>query len=157
MEPTVREAVRALVVDSEARVLLALFIGDDGVWWATPGGGIEPGERLEDALRRELREETGLEDFELGPVVWRRRHVFPWAGRVLDQREQYVLIEVEPFEPRPTIGAAGLVAEGVYRLRWWTLEEIESSETNFAPRRLGALLRELLEQGPPPEPIDAGT
>ena len=80
LEPVPRTAVRALVVDADDRVLLLRFENPvtRDVWWATPGGGIEPGESEEQALRRELAEEIGLEGHEPGPVVWERAHVFPW-------------------------------------------------------------------------------
>ena len=38
-----------------------------GVFWVTPGGGLEEGEGSKAGLRRELLEETGLESVEIGP------------------------------------------------------------------------------------------
>jgi ADP-ribose pyrophosphatase YjhB (NUDIX family) len=35
-------------------------------WWSLPGGALETGEALADAVRREVREETGLEIRPLG-------------------------------------------------------------------------------------------
>jgi ADP-ribose pyrophosphatase YjhB (NUDIX family) len=97
----VREAARALILDPDDRLLLVRFVhpqtGEE--FWTTPGGGLDPGEGLEDGLRRELREETGLEDPEIGPVIWTRREVFEWAGETLDQRERIVLVRAPRFEP----------------------------------------------------------
>jgi ADP-ribose pyrophosphatase YjhB (NUDIX family) len=151
----IREAVRAIVLDPDDRVLLVRWVNEDhGVdVWLTPGGGLDEGEDPGDALRRELREEAGLESFEAGPVIWTRRHAFPWYGRTLEQRETFVVVRVPAFEARST---PELAFEGVEDIRWWTLEEIEASSQTFAPRRLAALLRELLESGPAPEPIDTG-
>jgi 8-oxo-dGTP pyrophosphatase MutT (NUDIX family) len=152
----IRQAARAIVLDPHDRVLLVRWVNEDhGVdTWLTPGGGIDAGESAEDALRRELREEAGLEAFTPGPVLWTRRHTFPWYGRTVDQRESFVLVRVPAFDPRPD--PAAIDAEGVRDVRWWTVAELEASDATFAPRRLASLLRDLLENGPPGEPSDAG-
>jgi pSer/pThr/pTyr-binding forkhead associated (FHA) protein len=40
--------------------------------------------------------------------------------------------------------------------RWWTIDEIERSEDEFAPRALAAHLRELIAHGSPNAPVDVG-
>lgn len=54
-----RVAAYAVVTDDEDRVLLARWTQGRRVAWTMPGGGLESGEDPEDAVRRELREETG--------------------------------------------------------------------------------------------------
>jgi 8-oxo-dGTP pyrophosphatase MutT (NUDIX family) len=150
-----RKAVRAVLIDPKERVLLVQFREPEtgARFWTTPGGGLDADETLEDALRRELREEAGLEEFEAGPIVWTRREVFRWAGQILDQRETFVLVAAPAFEVRPTVD---LTAENVHGHRWWTVDELETADDTVYPTRLAALLRDLLDHGPPPEPIDAG-
>jgi TDG/mug DNA glycosylase family protein len=148
-----RDAVRALVVDPRGRALLVRFDWPDKSVWAPPGGGVEEDEQDEQAIARELAEEVGLDSCELGPCIWRRTHWFVgmpgWAGQV----ERHYLVRAPAFEPAPRVD---LREEGVGGLRWWALDELEDTDLIFAPRRLPALLRDLLENGPPEEPIDVG-
>ncbi|MGH3050984.1 MAG: NUDIX domain-containing protein, partial [Gaiellaceae bacterium] len=145
-----REGVRALVVDPGGRTLLTRFEFRHGPVWASPGGGVEPGESDEQALRRELREELGLRDVELGPLLWTRTHRFADMAGFGGQTERHYLVRTERFEPAPEIDVA---AEDIEELRWFAAGELAAVET--APRRLGGYLRELLARGPG-EPFDAG-
>lgn len=54
-----RVAAYAVVTDDEGKVLLARWTEGRRVAWTMPGGGLEDGEDPEDAVRREVREETG--------------------------------------------------------------------------------------------------
>ena len=51
-------AVSAIVPDSEGRILL--IRRTDNGYWSIPGGGVEPGESLPQAVTREVAEETGM-------------------------------------------------------------------------------------------------
>ena len=156
-EPRLRPAARAIVLDDDGRVLLVRFeFPQNPPVWATVGGGLEPGETHEDAIRRELLEEAGLDGVDLGPQVWTRTHLFSLGVRWDGQAELYFLVRTAPFEPRPRHTWAQLNAEGMTAIRWWTLDELEAAEELFAPRRLPLLVRELLLHGPPAEPVDVG-
>jgi len=152
-----RQAARAVVVDPADRILLVRFEFPSKVVWATPGGGLDPGETHEQAIIRELAEEAGLHEVELGPWIWTREHVIPfldgnWDGQV----ERYVLVRTHPFEPVPRFTPEQLAAEYVTGLKWWTPAELAASEELFAPRRLPELVAALLRDGPPGKPIDVG-
>jgi 8-oxo-dGTP pyrophosphatase MutT (NUDIX family) len=156
-EPELRVAARAIVLDPADRILLVLFrdphTGKE--WWATPGGALDPGETHEDGLRRELLEETGVRA-DIGACAWVREHVFDWGERRIRQVERYYVVRVSSAEIAPHLSAEELAHESVHELRWWSLDALEVSADDIAPRRLAELVRELLANGPPPEPIDAG-
>lgn len=69
-----RLIVVPLLTDPHGRVLLCRMAADRGVFpgqWALPGGGVEPGERIEEALRREVREELGIELAAATPLLFK--------------------------------------------------------------------------------------
>ncbi|MBI2202468.1 MAG: NUDIX domain-containing protein [Candidatus Rokubacteria bacterium] len=54
----IRPSVSAVIFDRQRRVLLQQR--SDGGQWGLPGGGVEIGETVTDAVAREVLEETGL-------------------------------------------------------------------------------------------------
>lgn len=155
-----RNCVRALLVTDEPRILLLHYSmperGDDFEMWLTPGGGMQDGETPADALRREVFEETGLEEFEVGPHVWNREHEWEERGRRVRQREGYFLVPTARFEPSVFANPEAHEREVTEGYRWWSPAEIRASGDLFVPTRMGELLTDLLENGPPPEPVDTG-
>lgn len=64
------------IIQNDGAYLLCKMANDRGVFpgqWALSGGGMEPGETMEHALRREIREELG-EALEIASVT-------PWTFR----------------------------------------------------------------------------
>jgi 8-oxo-dGTP diphosphatase len=156
-----RPSARAVILDEENRILLCRFEfvrdGRPVVVWATPGGGVEQGESLLAALRRELREEVGLElTADAPPHVWHQEAVRPgqvagYDGAIND----FFLVRVPAFTPRGSMSDAELAAENVTGLRWWTLADIVAYRGTdlFGPRNLSQLLAALLRDGPPAQPL----
>lgn len=146
-----------LLLDGRDRVLL--FRGGDparpaaGTYWFTPGGGLEAGEDLPTAARRELAEETGLVDVELGPVVWRRRAEFEFEGVRYDAAEDFVLARVPALDVDDA-GWTDLERRCLVEHRWWSVAELHRTGETVYPTTLAVELARLLRDGPPAAPVE---
>lgn len=146
-----RQAVRAILLTPASEVLLIRIQPPDyhAGFWIAPGGGLERGESVEAALRRELLEELGLRAFEMGPLVWRRQHTFSWDGRRIRQREHYHVVAVDRFEPHMSdVSEAKIVSE----LRWWLASDLANATERLTPLSLTQIVTCYLASGAPHHP-----
>ncbi|WP_431039306.1 NUDIX hydrolase [Streptomyces sp. P6-2-1] len=151
---SLRRVARVVLLDPDDRILLihGHEPGDaSDAWWFTPGGGLEGDETREQAALRELREETGITEVALGPLLWRRTCSFPFAGRRWEQDEWYYLARTAQ-TATVAEGLTELERSSVDGVRWWTCDELEATSETVYPTRLASLLRRLLREGPPPVP-----
>jgi ADP-ribose pyrophosphatase YjhB (NUDIX family) len=154
--PVVRPTVRVLVLAGTAdltRVLL--FRAYDGYWFP-PGGGLEGMETYEEAAHRELAEETGLTGVGIGPHIWNRRDVFEWRGGMLDVRERWYLARIPDVVHVDSTGWTPEEREDLTAHRWWSLPELEETTERLVPRSLAGLVRGLIRDGTPAEPLEVG-
>ena len=84
--------------------------------WSFPGGGVSLGERLEDAARREVREETGIDIAIVRPIDRAEIIVRDAEGRI---ERHYVLIV---FAGRALSGEAR-AGDDAAEARWVAVEE----------------------------------
>lgn len=81
MRPEV--CVGAVVVDDDELLLVRRGNAPAAGMWSVPGGRVEPGETLGEAVLRELEEETGLEGV-CGPLLG-------WVERIDDEHHHVIL------------------------------------------------------------------
>ena len=149
-----RVTARVLLLDPLDRILLLRGrfegAGEAERFWFTVGGGVEPGESYREAAAREIQEETGITEFELGPVVWLREGLLNIPHPVI-MIEQYIVARCEGAEPRRG-GWQALEHELIDDIRWWTLEELQTTADLVFPPGLAALLPDVLARAYPIAP-----
>jgi len=138
--PEVRVAVG--VVEADGRLLITRRPSEGllGGLWEFPGGKIREGEAPEDAVAREIREETGLDVVVTGHVA-RVRHAY-----------SHLRVELEVYRCRAE-RAAAVVLNGPTDHRWILFEEI----ADYAFPRANHKFIPLLSSPPPARPGSSPT
>lgn len=144
-----KRSARGLVRDTQGRLLLLKWRDPKTgrVVWEVPGGSVEGKETLQEALTRELREETGYTNVKVGPAVWKRRHSFVWAEREYAVEETFFLCDLlsehRVLPTRDEVEAAGFLEQ-----RWWELHALPARDELFTPPDLGSRWSALQKHGP---------
>lgn len=110
-------AVKAVIRNSEGKFLIMR----EGERWQAVGGRLEKGEKLEDGLRREAEEETGITDLEVGKAI----HVDEWFAKPEGELKHIVAIF---FLCRSSTNEVRLSSEH-QEFAWVTPDELDEYET----------------------------
>ena len=118
-------SVGGVVVGPRGLLLVRMAYGPTKGLFMFPGGLVEPGETLDDAVVREVREETAVTARPLGICAVRTRHDGP-------DNDTYVMFSVEPVAGEP-------VSDGRENdeARYLTLEELDRDDVTELSRYIG--------------------
>lgn len=156
-----RTIARALVFDPRDRLLLIAYEAqrpidparpEERLFWFMPGGGIDPGETPEEALRRELFEEIGVTDVTLGPWVAGCEGPFTLFEKPRHARETYAVVRL-PSDRIDTSCLAETENNPVLDVRWWTLDDLEATTDLVEPQGLAELARRIVIGSVPETPV----
>lgn len=158
-----RDSARVLLVDGIGRLLL--YCAEDRTvlvpgqpppdrFWVTVGGAVEPGETFEEAARREVFEETGIQDLELRQWVWEREVVLDWRGELVKSYERYFLAST--LATAVTASHLNASEQKVFKgYRWWSAADLleGAGSVIFKPTELPQRFHAVLTEGPPAQPV----
>ena len=153
---TPRIGARVLLLNPADRMLLihALDPVDSAHhWWELPGGGLDDGEDLQAAARREVAEETGIMLPALGRELWVRESRFRYKDRDHHRIEHVFLGRTPNTTPQVALQPTENEKAGLIERRWWPADKLRHCTDKLLPAELPALLDDLLAGRFSPAPL----
>ena len=150
-----RKSSRAIVLNKFNQIFLFKYrfdyLADSEAIWITPGGSLEEGESFEDALKRELFEEMGVQLDNDCMEIYHRNPLYTLkSGEVVQSIEKFFLVYLEDEQfsyANWTDSEKKRMLEG----KWWSIEEIQQSADMFFTKDIIRILTELSNNRIPSE------
>jgi 8-oxo-dGTP diphosphatase len=121
-----RVSVIGLFLDGEDILVIHQMDPPEPDCWDLPGGGLEPHETLMQGLRREIQEETGIEDFQVEGLLTVVEDFFPEGEeKVLHTLNLIYRCSVAP---RPTNLFSAEAEIGPKGIQWLPLKKLTQEE-----------------------------
>lgn len=132
----VASAVACLVRDKEGRYLFVRRAKDPAKGTLDlPGGFVDPMETVEDAVRREIKEETGLDVYGLS-YLCSRPNIYPFSEIDIYTSDLFFLVDCASFE-------GAVAADDASELIICTLEELQAED--FGLYSIRGFMQEFLQ------------
>lgn len=112
-------AVKAVIRNRDKKYLIVR----EGERWQAVGGRLEKGEKLEDGLRREAQEETGITKLQVGKVI----HVDEWFAKPEGELKHIVAL----FFLCKVTSDKVILSEEHQEYTWVTVDDLENYGDNI--------------------------
>lgn len=117
-----RVSIKAHITDEQGKIFVVKENDKNGnSWWGLPGGGLDHGELQTDCLKREINEELGIDDIEIGEIAYSKTFY-------LDQIDAWMIWIVY----KAKLNASEFIfGDGVSNAKYIDPKELENSEDMF--------------------------
>ncbi len=98
-----RKGIGIVVINSQKKIFVGKRIDNNSDAWQMPQGGIDVNENEDDAMLRELKEETGIDQNQIKSIAKSHGHYYYnlpyklqkkfWGGKYLGQKQRWYLLE----------------------------------------------------------------
>ena len=154
----IRKSSRAIVLNKRNEIFLFRytfdFFAEQESVWITPGGGLDDGESFEEALKRELFEELGIElsGSDSTPQIYYRFPLYELkSGETVQSEERFYLVRLDETE-FSYVGWTESENKRMTAGKWWSVEEIKASGEKFFSEDVVEIIERLSEGDIPGEP-----